>query len=83
MVGEIRSGTLACWRALAASDFIFAGCDARGYEFRGFRIDGAWHVVAGCRCFTAEQALRHWTSVHPNPECLALVARILAAEGAS
>lgn len=47
--------------------------DGRGYRLR--HVDGRY--VAGCRNFTAEQAIGHWSNPgHPAPES---AARLLAA----
>ena len=48
---------------------VFAGSDIRGYGFIGLRLRGEWRVLAGCRNFSPEEAMRHWKQ---NPECLAL-----------
>jgi uncharacterized protein YjbI with pentapeptide repeats len=41
-----------------------AGFDWRGYRFVGvwFTDPGCWIIKAGCRWFTEQQAVAHWTS---------------------
>jgi hypothetical protein len=59
-----------------ASDVICAGADSRGYDFVGIKLRGAWGIFAGCRHnFDFDKSRLHWRN---NPECLALVEKIVA-----
>ena len=59
---------------------ISAGADSRGYWFSAVKQNGAWRIRAGCRNFSVAAALAHWGSggQSDNPECLALVKKIVA-----
>ena len=59
---------------------ISAGADSRGYWFSAVKQNGAWRIRAGCRDFSVAAALAHWGSggQSDNPECLALVEKIVA-----
>ena len=59
----------------AKGAFICAGYDNRGYRFTGHLTDKAVYVLAGCRWFTIEQAVIHWTEKN-NKDALARVALI-------
>jgi uncharacterized protein YjbI with pentapeptide repeats len=75
---------LACAN-LAGVDFIDAGVDQRGYTFRATRVDGIWVIQAGCRRFTVEGAVVHWSERHSDSlraECLAKVALIASVASA-
>ena len=60
-----------------AKGAICLGYDLRGYRFVGIRHDDGWRILAGCRWFTVEEAVAHWTKKN-NKDALARVA-ILAA----
>ena len=56
------------------------GRDARDYAFYGVPMRDGAHVVAGCRNFTAAQALAHWGpgGESDRPDCLALARQAIA-----
>lgn len=54
-----------------------AGTDDRGYHFIGVKQrDGSWMVKAGCRWFSVDDAIDHWTHKE-NEDALARVRRIM------
>ena len=57
-----------------------AGADRRGYQFVAVRIRGAYRILAGCRNFSIEEALRHWGRGGPSdrPDCFAMVENLAA-----
>jgi hypothetical protein len=59
--------------------WIYVGTDSRGFHFHAayFNYPGRikYRVMAGCRNFTGNQALRHWRG---NPECLELAKKAIA-----
>ena len=71
-------------RGCTGLDHYCVGRDARGYAFYGIPMRDGPHVVAGCRNFTAPQALAHWWAGGQSnrPDCLALAQKAIAlAEG--
>ena len=67
-------------RGCTGLDHYCVGRDARGYAFYGIPMRDGPHVVAGCRNFTAPQALAHWWagSQSNRPDCLALAQKAIA-----
>ena len=61
-----------------ASGYCSLGTDKRGYSFHAIKWDDGWRVSAGCRWFTVDEAVAHWTA-KGNKDALARVA-ILAAQ---
>ena len=63
------------------SGIFSVGKDARGYEFSGVHVRGAWRVQAGCRLLSINDARAHWGAggSSDRPDCLALVEIIAAA----
>ena len=64
--------------ALRSHKIIHGGTDKRGYGFSAINCRGAWRIVAGCRNFTPEQAIAHWSSPGKSAECLALAKELIA-----
>ena len=64
--------------ALRSHKIIHGGTDKRGYGFSAINLRGAWRIVAGCRNFTPEQAIAHWSSPGKSAECLALAKELIA-----
>ena len=55
--------------------FICAGSDPRGYHFFGVSHASGWIVKAGCRWFTIQEAIDHWSAAG-NKDALLRVAVI-------
>lgn len=56
-----RTGSWGSW-ACSGTGIISAGHDRRGHEFTGqYHPDAGFRIIAGCRCFTIEQARTHWS----------------------
>ena len=45
-----------------AEGYLCLGWDPRGYHFRAIQFDNVWHITAGCRNFTLDEARIHWTN---------------------
>ena len=57
----------------AALGYADLGTDPRGYHFRAVAFPAGWQITAGCRNFTIEEAVQHWTKAK-NQDALARVA---------
>ena len=58
-----------------AKGYLCLGWDPRGYHFRAIQFDNVWHITAGCRNFTLDEARIHWTN---NRDALARLSIIPA-----
>jgi hypothetical protein len=67
-----------------SSRIINGGLRSDGYRFLLTRTEpGAWRIKAGCRNFTVDDGLKHWSDTRPEGESLGdetrlIVARMLA-----
>ena len=75
----LDGAALADTKFFACPGFRDGGIDDRGYRFVAVKHDAGWMVQAGCRWFTAEQALEHW-EFRENSDALARAA-LLTGDG--
>jgi Pentapeptide repeats (8 copies) len=60
-----------------AVGYICMGWDKRDYHFRAIMHADGWRISAGCRWFTVDEAIAHWTA-RGNKDALARVAIVAA-----
>jgi len=58
-------------------NYVDLGIDNRGYHFRAIAFAHGWQITAGCRNFTIDKAIAHWTTAD-NKDALARIAILQA-----
>ena len=72
---DLRGANLRGANLRGAEGYLCLGWDPRGYHFRAIQFDNVWHITAGCRNFTLDEARIHWTN---NRDALARLSIIPA-----